>query len=232
MERYRIASISSPVEGIKIFRLQPGKGAIPPFLPGQFAFLHLLGADGSTIVKRPYSIASTPSSPFLEFVIEMRGGDLTGKLDKLGVGDVVGIEAPYGHMAYRGEGKLALVAGGTGVSPFIGMLRHICEKDIQGTFLLFYSTRSRERILFHDELLGMQKRNPGIKVVITLTREEPPGWDGECGRISEDMLKRHAGEPAGFEWRLCGPPEMVKGVRGCLETLGVEAKKMKIEGWG
>jgi len=217
---------------MRIFRMEPAEGKVPVFLPGQFAFIHLLDAEGNTIVKRPYSIASAPSAPYLEFCIEMRGGEMTGRLEKVNEGDVVGIDSPYGHMAYRGETRAAFICGGTGIAPFMSVLRHAAEESLQGAFILFYSVRSEDRILYRDELEALQKRNSGIKAVITITREVPPGWKGECGRLSEAILKKHAGSPDGFDWFICGSPEMVKGVKECLAALKVDLKRLRIEGWG
>jgi len=232
ISRYKIASIKNSVPDVKIFRLDPIEGKVPQFFPGQFAFIHLLGESGNSVLKRPYSIASSPSSPYLEFGIEMRGGQMTSRLDALREGQTVGIEGPLGHMAYKGEKKAAFIAGGVGVTPFISTLRHIAEKKISGTFVLFYSVRSADRIVYKDELEALQKKNPGIKAVITLTREAPPGWMGECGRINDALISKHLPQAKEFDWFLCGPPEMVKGVRACLEGLGADPKKIKMEGWG
>ena len=231
IERYKITRIDLPAPGVRIFRLEPLAGKVPDYLPGQFAFLHILADDGSSVVRRPYSIASCPSSPYLEFAIDMVGGQMTGRLEKAAVGGIIGVECPAGHMPYRGEGRAAFIAGGTGVAPFISTLRHIAEKKIEGEFVLFYSTRKEGQILYRDELRSLASRNPGIRIVITLTREEPAGWAGECGRINAQMLKKHIEHPEGFDWWVCGPPPMVKAVRECLSSLSVDLRRLRMEGW-
>ncbi|MFH0885008.1 MAG: FAD-dependent oxidoreductase [Candidatus Micrarchaeota archaeon] len=232
IERYKIIKVDSSVQNVRIFRLKPVSGAIPQYLPGQFFFLHMLDDAGSSILKRPYSVASSPSMEYLEFAIDMVGGQMTSQLEKRQPGDILGAEGPAGHMTYKNEPKAAFVAGGTGISPFISMLRHISEKNIQGRFVLFYSTRTRDHILFSDELEALQKKHPGIKVVITLTRETPDGWAGECGRVSHEMLSRHVQAAKEFRWFVCGPQGMVKAMRECLIALSVDPKKLRMEGWG
>jgi len=232
IERYRIESIENPISDVKIFRLQSEDGKVLRFLPGQFVFIHLLDAEGKSIIKRPYSIASSPSDPYLEFGIEMRSGDMTKRLDKLKAGEGVGVEGPFGKMALTQEKKAAFIAGGVGITPFMSMIRFICVKKAEGSFVLFYSVRSIDKILYKDELERLQKKNPALKVVITITRETPPDWIGECGRISKEMIAKHLDKASETEWFLCGSPEMVKGVRSCLEGLGVDQKKIKMEGWG
>lgn len=232
MERYKVISVESPVPDVRIFRLEPVSGRIPGYLPGQFFFLHVLDASGASIVRRPYSVASAPSSPYLEFAIDMVGGQMTGRLAAIEAGDVLGVEGPAGRMTFGGEQKAAFIAGGTGISPFISMLRHICEKSLPGEFVFFYSSRTLDHVLFLDELKAMEKKHGGIKAVVTLTRETPQGWAGECGRVGPEMLSKYVASPKEFNWFVCGPPGMVKAMRECLVALSVEPKKLHLEGWG
>ncbi|MEW6036547.1 MAG: FAD-binding oxidoreductase [Candidatus Micrarchaeota archaeon] len=231
ISRYRIASIEAPLSDLNIYRLEPLEGKVPPFQPGQFVFIHILDEKGATVARKPYSVSSAPSAPFLEFAIDMVHGQLTGRLEKMKAGDVVGVEGPMGHMTYKGQEKAAFIAGGTGIAPFMSMLRHIAEKQVRGSFILFYSTRTRDRIIFSEELESLQKRHPGIKVVVTLTREEPGEWVGECGRINGVMISKYAAVPKEYDWYICGAPELVKNMRICLEAAGVDPKKLMMEGW-
>jgi len=232
IERYKVIKVDSPVPDVRIFRLQPVSGRIPTYVPGQFFFLHRLDENGASVLRRPYSVASVPSMDYLEFAIDMVGGQMTGHLAAVKPGDILGVEGPAGHMAYKNEQMAAFIAGGTGISPIMSMLRQISEKNVPGRFVLFYSTRTRDHVLFADELAELQKKHPGIKVVITLTREKPDGWAGECGRVNHEMLVRHVQAANEFEWFVCGPPMMVKAVRECLVALSVDPKKLRMEGWG
>lgn len=231
--KYRIASAYSPMEHIMIYRLEPVEGAVPQFVPGQAIFLHILDPAGSSIEKRPYSVASAPGRGYIELCIKLVHGRLTGKLEGMGVGSVVGVEGPMGHFTYKGQRKAAFIGGGTGVAPFMSMLRHIAESGTDGKFVLFYSVKDRDSIIYREELESLSKANPGIKVVTTLTKEESPhDWAGECGRINHDMIAKHIGEPGEFEWWVCGPAEMVKSMRICIAGMGADLKKLHMEAWG
>jgi ferredoxin-NADP reductase len=230
--RYAIASIEKHAEDISIYRMEPVQGNALMFKPGQFVFLHILDEQGKTVVKRPYSIASRPGVPYLEFCIKIVGGELTGRLEKMEKGSVVGIEGPFGDFNFEGQTNATFVAGGVGLAPFMSMLRHIAEKKLEGRFILFYSTRRLDTMIYREELAQLEKDNPGIKVVITLTREKPPGWAGECGRIGEEMLGRHAGSLSEFHWWICGRMAMIKAIRECLIEKGLDPKRIKVEGWG
>ncbi len=160
-------------------------------------------------------------------------GRLTGRLEKMAVGAVVGVEGPMGHFTYKDQPKAAFIGGGTGVAPFMGMLRHIAAKGIEGKFVLFYSVKDRQSMIYKEELRRLSEANPGIKVVVTLTKEEnPEDWAGECGRINHEMLAKHIGQPGEFEWWVCGPAEMVKSMRLCLAGMGADMKKLHMEAWG
>ena len=135
-------------------------------------------------------------------------------------------------MAYNDEKKAAFIAGGCGITPVLSMLRHIAETGLKGEFILFYSVRTHDRLLYRDELERLRRKNPCIKTVMTLTRETPKEWAGECGRITHEMITKYADKPGEFDWWMCGPVEMVKNMRVCLAGMGVDEKKIRLEAWG
>ena len=230
--RYRIISIDSSIHEIKIYRLQPESDKPNQFNPGQAIFLHLLDESGTTIEKKPYSVASPPDVPYIELCIKMVNGKLTGKLENLGVGAIVGIEGPMGHFAYTGQNKAVFIGGGTGVAPFMSMLRQIATKKINGEFILFYSVKDQSGIIYRNELEQLQKINPSIKVVITLTKEEKGSWNGEYGRASKEMIAKHLINANEYDWWICGPTELVKNMRIAITELGGDTKKLHMEAWG
>lgn len=232
IKKYKLISLETLSNELKIFRFSSIDGGVPSFSPGQWCFLHLLDGNGDSILKRPYSIASSPSVPYLEFAIDMINGAFTSKLALIEVGAIVGIDGPYGHFSYKDQTKAAFIAGGTGLAPIMSMLRYIDEKKIDGSFFLFYSTKTMDRVLYRKELETIQAHNSGIKVVITLTREEPKEWSGETGRISKEMIAKYAKEPQQFDWWLCGHMELIKNMKDSLVGMGTEAKRLKMEGWG
>ncbi|HID72565.1 TPA: hypothetical protein EYP38_01370 [Candidatus Micrarchaeota archaeon] len=228
--RYKVTSVERMTKEVKVLRMEP-EGQALEYLPGHFAMLHALDKDGNEIVKRPYSIASSPNSEYLEFCIKMIGGEMTSILDKAREGSVIGVRGPMGHFTYNKEAECAFVAGGTGLAPFMSMLRYIKEEGIKGKFTLFYSARTRKLLLYREELKELAK-DDCIEVVITLTREEPKDWEGETGRINEAMLIRSVGELAGKKWFLCGPLKMTISTRNTLLKEGVSQEDVKFEGWG
>jgi len=232
IQRFRIASIDENPPGTRIFRLEPEEGQVPEFLPGQFAFIHILDKSGKSADKRPYSIASAPGGRHMEFCIKMVKGRMTSKLELLKAGDALGVEGPLGRFTYTGQPAAAFIAGGSGIAPFMSMLRHIAAKKLKGKFVLFYSSRTKDGISYEKELKSLQQANPDIRVVITLTREVPDGWAGECGRLNDGMIIKHTDDAKDFSWWVCGPMELINSMKACLAGMGVDPKKLELEGWG
>ena len=231
-ERYTIGRIATECPDTKIYRLFPEKGSPWDFIPGQFVFIHILDGKGESVVKKPFSIASAPGEPYLEFCIKLIHGNFTGRLENLGEGAVVGVEKPAGHFTYTGQERAGFIAGGTGIAPIMSMLRQIERRGAGGQFVFFFSSKTQAHILYRDELGRMQGRNPSIRVITTLTAEDSAAWKGERGRVSADMIGRHLPDAKSFSWWICGPTEMVKSMRQNLESLGADPKMMKMEGWG
>ncbi len=226
MKRYRISDIKALSPFTNKYRLKPLESEIE-YKSGEFAFIHILDENNESIVRRPYSIASAPGDE-LEFCIKLVGGELTGRLEKMRVGSILAVEQAGGHFSYNDEKKVAMIAGGTGIAPMMSILRDAAKRDIQGEFVLFYSARSKESILYREELEQL-KKDERFRIIITLTREE---WEGESGRISREMIERHIPEVAGYSWWICGPLTMAKERKEELISLGVGPKKIKVEGWG
>lgn len=230
-ERYAIDEVEPLCPDTKLYRLRPLGQSAWGFVPGQFVFIHILDEQGNSVAKRPFSIASAPGVPYLEFCIKLIHGTFTGRLESLGKGAVLGVEKPAGHFTFDMKAKAGFIAGGTGIAPIISMLRLISMKKMEGRFVFFYSVKTEEHILYREELERLGRENPGIEVVITLTRDEG-GWKGERGRVDAAMIARHLPDAKGFSWWICGPTVMVKDMRMSLESLGADPKSMKMEGWG
>jgi NAD(P)H-flavin reductase len=234
MLKYKIADITLISASVKLFTLAPLDRKLE-FKPGQFTMLHLLDNNGQSVDKRPYSIASSPLSKHLELCIKiLPEGRFTQKLDTLKKGTTIGVEGAWGNFHYHEETNAVFLAGGTGVAPFLSVLRYLNEKKINGNFALFYSVRAREFILYRKELEQLSK-NPNFKIVITLTREEPKAWKGECGRITTAMLKKHVPQLAALGsvyFYICGPMEMAMSIHESITSSGVKKEKVFFEGWG
>ncbi len=229
MEIYTVASITKSCDDVKIFGLIPASGKNIDFRPGQFVMLHLLDANMDSIDKRPYSIASAPGSNSLELAIKIINGRFTSKLDKVAVGERVGIDGPFGSFVFNDEARAVFIAGGVGIAPFMAMLRHINHRKPAGEYLLLYSCKTKKDILYAEELEKLRKK---IRIVVFLTRESEtrPGY--ETGRIDSARIKKYVPDVSGYAWFMCGSVGMTASLKDALIKIGVPESSIKSEGWG
>ncbi len=204
------------------------------FVPGMFAMLEYRDHATGESISRAFSIANPPPSNELEFLISLIHGRFTSKLDTAKAGDVYYVSAPYGQFKFdiKSGSKFLFLAGGTGIAPFLSMLRMIDKNNIGIDCRMLYSVRYPEEIINKDELEEMQQRM-GVKTVVTVTRaQEGGGWSGEKGHADSAMILRHVSDVRERSSYICGPPAFVKALKDALVSLGVDEKSIHAEMWG
>ena len=229
---FRIRSITPCGGSVKVFVLFPEDGKNISFSPGQFATLHQLEGENFGKLSRPYSISSSPLDAGLRFMIKITGGQFTSMLDKMKEGELLGVMGPFGHFAYSGGNDVVCIAAGTGVAPMLGILEHVSKTGLRGRFTLFYSNKKQEWVAGRQILDLLEKANSDIKVVYTLTQEQPEGWKHELGRINSEMVKKHAPYAPSAKVFICGPMEFAKSMKEIALGLGASQKDVISEAWG
>jgi ferredoxin-NADP reductase len=207
----------------------------PGHLPGQHVVVRLTAEDGYT-AQRSYSLASPPDVPRLHLTVErLEGGEVSPYLtEEVRRGDLLELRGPIGGYfvwsaaADRADGEqrpVQLVAGGSGVAPFLAMLEHHRRQDSPTPLRLLYSTRRQADVLGRDVL--------GPETTIALTRESPPDGPGVTGRIDRAVLARctfpAAEQPRVF---VCGSTPFVEFVAATLIELGHEPSAIRLERYG
>lgn len=209
----------------------------PGHLPGQHADVRLTAEDGYR-AERSYSIASPPENPALELTVDrLDDGEVSPFLtDELRPHDTLELRGPIGgHFAWSAERTrpLLLVAGGSGVVPLMCMLRH---RRLSGSVVpaaLLYSVRTRDDVIFHDELMALASDDPRLALRITLTRDSSPGWTHGVGRIdlpSVKMLLEGLGDvPDAYA---CGSDGFVEAASALLLRAGQPSAAIRTERFG
>jgi ferredoxin-NADP reductase len=202
----------------------------PGHLPGQHVDVRLTAEDGYQ-VQRSYSIASAPQDEKLVLTVErLADGEVSPYLtDVLQPGDELELRGPIGGYFVWQEalgGPLLLVAGGSGVVPLRAMLRHHRATASEIPVRLLYSARTRDDLIYRDEL-------EDYETTITLTREQPPNWNGRTGRVGPDLLAETAWSPAERPLvYVCGPTGFVEAVADALVTIGHSPARIRTERFG
>jgi ferredoxin-NADP reductase len=209
----------------------------PGHLPGQHVDVRLTGDDGYQ-AQRLYSIASAPESPLVSLTVErIEDGEVSPYfVGEVRAGDRFEVRGPIGgHFVWTADrgGPLLLIAGGSGVVPLMAMLRHRAAVRSAVKATLLYSSRRLADVIYREELEQLAASGDGLRVVHTLTREQPPGWTGLARRIDRTML-----EDVGFAARerpqvfTCGPAGLVEMAGQLLVELGHEPELVKTERFG
>ena len=206
----------------------------PGHQPGQHIDVRLTAEDGYT-AQRSYSIASAPEDQHLELLVEtLSDGEVSPYLtDELRAGDTLEIRGPFGGwFVWTSDlpGPLQLIAGGSGVVPFLAMLGHHQATGSTTPVRLLYSSRTLDDVLAQPSLT---RTHDNVQVTLALTRETPPGWNGLTGRINRDLLQQCVLPPdATPRIFVCGPTRFVEAIAEALVDLGHPPEQIKTERFG
>jgi ferredoxin-NADP reductase len=189
----RVTDIKDLSNDTKLFRFISAKPNKPlaPFRAGQY--IGLIVEINGVRTSRPFSIASSPNQlVYYELGVKRKEGGFVSiyLLDNLKIGDILEATEPLGDLYYNRtfHGKeLVFIAGGSGITPFISMLKNIAEQNLKLKVWLFFGCLSEDDILFKDELEDIQSRRPNIKIQYILS-EPGPNWVGKSGFITKDKI--------------------------------------------
>jgi ferredoxin-NADP reductase len=197
--------------------------------PGQYFWVELpdRGHQDERGLRRHISIVTSPTERgVLGLATRLRDSAFKKTLAELEVGEEVEVEEPRGSflLPEDTEPEYAFLAGGIGITVFRSMLRYIADKGLPYRITLVYSNRDRESAAFLDELEELERRIPGLKVVLTMTND--PGWEGERRHIDGTMLRDQLGDLDGYTFFVAGPPGMAKGVDAVLKEAGLDEDRV------
>jgi ferredoxin--NADP+ reductase len=209
----------------------------PSFEAGQFFNLGL-SVDGS-FERRAYSAASRPSAPLEFFVAEVAEGMFSPALFALHAGDRVWVEdKPQGFFTLRylpPARHLWCVASGTGLGPFIALLRSESTWQRFERVVLVHGVRGPEQLAYSEELVRMAAERP-LTTVPCMSRV-PPAAGQLGGRVTTMLesgeLERAAGlelAPSDSHVMLCGNPRMVSDMMALLERRGLVRHRQRKPG--
>jgi ferredoxin-NADP reductase len=196
------------------------------FLAGQWVYLQLLNDDGSLWARAAFSVLSSPanSRDMIELGIKVYG-DFTKRAAGLVPGDMVSVQGPFGVFTLdESDAPMAMFAAGIGVSPLLCMMQDLADKKSMRPVTFFYSNKTVEDIAYFERLRELKKIYSNLNVVQTLTQKTYQGWDGETGRISGEMIKKHVTDLNSAKYYLCGPLDFMESIKAFLSGEGVDVK--------
>lgn len=242
-----------------ILRVIPDNWEIPDYSPGQFAVLGLPAnapridisdseeepAAPDKTIMRSYSIASSSrKKEYLEFYVSLvRSGALTPRLFALKRGDRIFMRPKITGMFTLDEipndSNLILMATGTGIAPYMSMIRTFIKPDDTRNLTIIHGARHSWDLGYNSELSTLNNMLPNFHYIPSITRpkSEIVEWSGKQGYI-QDIWKSGIADsdwdtkatPENTHIFLCGNPAMLEEMAEILTTEGYPEHKKKEPG--
>lgn len=187
--------------------------------------------------RRAYSICSPPENERdIQILVKKQvPGGFAENLHKSKVGETLEISQAFGEFCFEEGmvGRIVLISAGSGITPFMSMIRHVINKKIDVDVTLLNCAKRPEGLFFKEELKRIEKEHENIDYFLRVTRPEPGDkWKGEVGRIDEECLRKHVEHPKESFYYICGPPPMIGDIVKILSKLGVKEEHIKREMFG
>ncbi len=233
--KLRVSEVITETPTTKTLRMVSDTGYLPPFEAGQYInlFVDMQGVRTS----RPYSISSAPSeTAYYDITVRKQPGGFVSDYLLGGVkpGDRFDSSGPAGQFRYNPliHGRdLVFIAGGSGITPFMSMLREATDRGLDRNIHLIYGNRVEDDIIFHAELKARAARHANFTYIPVIS-EPSKACTELTGLISADLMKRVLGGVEGKNFFLCGPGALYDFCMPELEKLGVPARKVRREMFG
>ena len=226
-------------DNLIIYRVKPDVD-IPDFTPGQYVALGMMPdaqrpADfppeatpqkEGRIIRRTYSIASTPmdKDAFEFYLAIVPDGSLSARICCLEEGDRIycapKVTGKFTLDPIPDQANLVMIATGTGVAPFLSMLRTKSTWDKLEKITLIYGIRYTDDIAYLDELDQYQKDFPQFNYLLTVSRADS-AWTGDTGYVQNYITSDKVNlNPETDHIMLCGNPAMIEDLQKILAEKG------------
>jgi ring-1,2-phenylacetyl-CoA epoxidase subunit PaaE len=190
-------------------------------------------------VRRTYSICSSPFDNKLRVAVKRVDGGVfsTWANDKLEAGDLLDVMPPVGKFyteLHPSQSKnYVAFAAGSGITPVLSIIKTTLLTEPQSSFTLVYGNRTRNSIIFKEELEALKDRFiDRFRIYHILSREKTDA-PINYGRIDVEKLELIFNKLVSIdncdEFFLCGPEEMIFCIKGYLSGKGVTAEKIHFE---
>ena len=232
----KVSAIDRLTDKSIVVSLEVPKNLTTSFVFKAGQYISLEATIDETLVRRSYSICSSPQSGNLQVGIkEVPGGVFSTYVNQsLSVGDEFKVAIPEGRFTLK-ESKQAKkfvgIAAGSGITPIISLLKSILLDDQDTSFVLLYGNKSPEETMFYDELLSLEKKYPDrfkINWVFSQSNVE----NSHFGRIDPSIINylfRQIEKPSKASFYLCGPEAMINMSSEELLERGVSKENLFFE---
>lgn len=196
------------------------------FRAGQHVVL-TLDVDGRRL-SRPFSLSGGEDEPTLRLTIGRQpNGRVTGVLhDRLAPGDIVEISQARGDFVLPDDARapLLLIAGGTGITPFLAMLRTLAARGARRDVVLLCWAPRPSELIARQELATLPHRVPGLRIHAAFTQDGMDHFSAAgLEALVPDVRHRLA--------YVCGPHALTDAVEAYWHDAGL-AERLRREWFG
>ena len=195
------------------------------FLPGQYVNLLVPGSKDT----RSYSFSSAPNRLEQSFLIrDVPDGMMsTFMRHKAQVGDFMMFTGPYGSFYLRPvQRPVLMLAGGTGLAPFLSMLLSLKDNPPAHPIRLAYGVNTNDDLVELEQLNALKAALPDFDYFTTVV-------DAASGHPKQGYVTSHLSaqdlHDGNVDVYVCGPPPMVEGVRKWMAGVGVQPQNFLFE---
>ena len=214
------------------------------FKAGQFVTLDLPIHEQKNKRWRSYSIASWPdgTNEFELLIVLAENGAGTNYLfNEVTVGSELTFRGAQGvfTLPENIDKDLFFICTGTGIAPFRSILNYMYLHNIpHKNIYLIFGCRTQKDLLYHEEMLALEKKIESFNYMPTLSREGWEGYKGYVHSLYEQICKENNEacedlqhlKPASFY--LCGWKAMIDDARQKIAALGYDRKAVHLELYG
>jgi len=219
---YQLTAITQDTHDTKTFCFGLPAAATLDMMPGDYLYVHAT-INGKS-VKRPYTPSSMPGATgYFDLTVKRyEAGSISKYLHEQKVGNSVLMSGPNqgGHWVDGMAKNVGFVAGGTGITPMISIIRRILAQHQNAELFLVFANKTEADIIFRQEW-DRNVREHGNFHCYHVLEQPPVDWSQGSGRITDDVLGKHLPPPdSETVIFLCGPPPMVDHLEASLKGLG------------
>jgi NAD(P)H-flavin reductase/ferredoxin len=202
------------------------------FEPGQCMELEIPHSG----TRRAYSLANTGNwRGELEFLIRLQPeGTFSNYLSaQAAVGQVLDVYGPSGVFGLQtaSYNPVIFIAGGTGLAPFLSILRRMAEWGEDRQIHLLFGVNRESELFYLDELQRLQQKLPGLTVTLCVWQASPD-WNGFSGTPADALRQYLLINPSDYEVYLCGPPLLVNAATQIATEHGIPMERIFSEKFG
>jgi ring-1,2-phenylacetyl-CoA epoxidase subunit PaaE len=218
---------------------------VPPELRDKFAFragqhLTLRATLNGEEVRRNYSLCTAPDSDDWLVTVKRIGGGLFSNWvgDELKPGDTIDVMAPHGsfttEFAPTNKRHLVAIAGGSGITPVMSLVRTLLKYEPESRFTLLYGNRDSSSVIFLEALAGLKDKHLGRFEIYHFLDAEEQDIELFNGMLNRERLEEAIGAlvPDAAEvdgWFICGPGPMLDAAEAALLDRNIARDRIHIE---